>query len=188
MLNSAFLFRLSPRNMGHVPGTPYFIFLGGSEFRLRQGFGSAKTLGRAFRRGALARAAASGVPYCQSRVSKISRARLLNSAFLFRLSPRNMGHVPGTPYFIFLGGSEFRLRQGFGSAKTLGRAFRRGAQARAAASGVPYCQSRVSKISRARLLNSAFLFRLPLTLWSSGGIMPKFTFMGWKFPTLSSLI
>ena len=36
----------------------------------------------------------------------------------------------------------------------------------------------VSRMASDRWLSSAFLLRLPLTRWSNGGIMPKFTFMG----------
>ena len=39
------------------------------------------------------------------------------------------------------------------------------------------------RMSRERWLSSAFLLRLPLTRWSSGGMMPKLMFMGWKSPT-----
>ena len=41
--------------------------------------------------------------------------------------------------------------------------------------------------SRLRWLNTAFLFRLPLTLYPKGGMMPKLMFMGWKLVTLSLL-
>ena len=41
--------------------------------------------------------------------------------------------------------------------------------------------------SRLRWLSTAFLFRLPLTLYPRGGMMPKLMFMGWKLPILSLL-
>ena len=52
----------------------------------------------------------------------------------------------------------------------------------------PRTASRIwSMTARERAEISAFLLRLPLTRWSSGGMMPKLMFMGWKAATVSLL-
>ena len=106
----------SPRD---VPsrGDPFGSdFLGGNEFRLRQGFGGAKTLGRRCAPSLLGKREVRGL------------RPLTGAAPVRPAGPQTRACIPtGCPIpwdpfgSDFLGGNEFRLRQGFGGAKTLGR-------------------------------------------------------------------
>ena len=103
-------------------GGPFlFYLLGGNKSRLRQEFAFGKMLVRP----------------CAAARSRSREAAALNSQHLARRqccrrTPERTARAPGTPQFIFLGGSESRLRQGFASGKTL---VRRGAAGRFRARG-----------------------------------------------------
>ena len=102
----------------------HFIFRDGSKFRLRQGLGSAKTLGRRLYGGSLTLAGRHDPIPKTSQATKAAAASITGTA---RGTIQGSCRTHKAPqrfagsHFIFRDGSKFRLRQGLGSAKTLGR-------------------------------------------------------------------
>ena len=127
-------------------GVPLFSLLGGNEFRLRQGFGSAKTL--VTRHSARKRGRTNSGSYLFSR-SMAALAAICSPA------PQNQRFC-GAPFFSLLGGNEFRLRQGFGSAKTL--VTRHSARKRGRTNSGSYLFSR-SMAALAAICSASFLVR-----------------------------